>query len=310
MVLGDIGRGHQNRGLAQQLQFRDGAGTGSGDNEVGGTIGHVHVADERHLHHVLHARRFEGLTALLVIELARLPDDLDVIGPLTDVLQAADDGVVDGARSQAAADDEDGLLGGVKAHGLAGLFGCRPTVEQVAPDGIAGKHNLFGREKALHAFIGHTDAVGLSGQQFVGHAGIGVLLLQQGGNALFLSRLEHRSAGITAHADGDVGLEVLEDFLGQTHALEQPGDHLDVTQQVLTVKAAHGQTDDIVPGSRDSFHLHASLGADKEDAGIREAALHFVGNGQGGENVAAGAATAHEYIQLLMMIVTSRHFLV
>ena len=161
-------------------------------------------------------------------------------------------------------------------------------------------------EKAFHALIGHTDAIGFGRQQLVGHSGIGVLLLQQGGDALFLSLLEHGTAGITANADGDIGLEILEDITRQAHALEQPRQDRHIAQQVLAVKTAHGQADDIIARSGHFFHFHSSLGTHKQDSCFRVTAAHLVGNRQGREDVASRTAAAHQDVELL--IVTSRHF--
>ena len=87
-------------------------------------------------------------------------------------------------------------------------------------DGITGESNLVGGEESLHTLISHADCVGALCQQFVGHAGVRVLLLNERRNAAFLRRFEHRPACISANADGNVGLELAENLARFHHTFE------------------------------------------------------------------------------------------
>ena len=123
---------------------------------------------------------------------------------------------------------------------------------------------------------------------------------------MLLCSLEHGTAGIASHTDGDIGLEVLEDAARHAHALEQAGNHLEIAQQVLAVKAAHRQTDNLIAGGRHFFHFHTALGSHKQDIGLGITTAHLVGDRQSGEDMTSSAATAHQHVELLLII--SRHF--
>ena len=97
-----------------------------------------------------------------------------------------------------------------------------------------------------------------------------------------------------------------EDGARLAQALEQLDGHAHVAPQALAVKAADGQSDDFVARSGHFFHFHASLGSHEQDAPVGMTTAHLAGDGQGGENVSAGAAAADENVDLLFVI--SRHF--
>ena len=100
-------------------------------------------------------------------------------------------------------------------------------------------------------------------------------------------------------------MEILEALTRQFHALEQTGENLEIAQQVLAVKATHGQSDDIIARSGHFFHFHASLGTHKQDIGLGMTATQLVGNGQGREDMSSRTASTDEHIQLFLI---SRHF--
>ena len=95
-------------------------------------------------------------------------------------------------------------------------------------------------------------------KELVGDTRIGVLLLYERGDAVFLGLLEHRSAGISAHAYGYVGPEVADYAARLAHGLPELPEHTEVAPQPFTVKSGHGQT---LYGrslsARHSLHLHA-----------------------------------------------------
>ena len=59
--------------------------------------------------------------------------------------------------------------------------------------------------------VGHADGLCLCCKKFIGHPGIGILLLEEGGDALFLRLFQYGATGITADSYGNVGLEVAHD---------------------------------------------------------------------------------------------------
>ena len=90
----------------------------------------------------------------------------------------------------------------VFAEQFGGFLAGDGVAEEVLPYGVAGHDDFIGREELLHAFVGHADFARLLGQQFVGDAGVGVLLLYQGGDAHHAGGLQRGSTGIAAYAYG------------------------------------------------------------------------------------------------------------
>jgi len=62
--------------------------------------------------------------------------------------------------------------------GFGKFTGCG---DQVLPDWVAGQHDLLFREVFFHAFIGDTNNFHPFTKQAVGHARVGILLLDQRG---------------------------------------------------------------------------------------------------------------------------------
>ena len=276
MVLGHIGRGHQYHRLAQQAELGDGACAGTGDDQVGSRVCSIHATDEvAHMHvRQLTATQLSGNQ--LVVVLARLPDKLHV--GLPKGVPRLQHTLIERTGTEATTHDEDGLLRGVEAEGAHSIVVRNGSLQEVLPHGITRKLDLLFREETLHALVGHADAVGLLGQQLVGDTGVGVLLLQQRGNAHRTGLLECRTARITTHAHSYVRTEIADDTACLAAALHQTPQHGNILEQVLAVEAAHRQTDDTVSCSRHALHLHTILGTHEEYLGIGTLSLHGIGN--------------------------------
>ena len=103
------------------------------------------------------------------------------------------------------------------------------------------------------------------GQHLIGHARIGVLLLNQRRNSHPLRGPQHRRAGIPAEADRYVGPEFFDDSPGaqhRPHDLERNGQ---VFRRQPPLQSRDGQPLDPVAQLRDFLHFHLPFGADKKD---------------------------------------------
>ena len=203
--------------------------------------------------------------------------------------------LVDGTGSQTAADEQDGLLRRVESQALDGLLMGDRRVEQGLANGVARQDNLLGREETLHALVGHTDLLGLGGQVLIRQTGITVLLLDECGNSQTVGCSQGGSTGITAHADGHVGLEFAQEFLGEPFALQVINSHTDVRRFPQgTEESPDGQSLDLITSRRYALHLHAPHGSYKQDTGVGLQCLDGIGNRDGREDMSACSASADD----------------
>lgn len=122
--------------------------------------------------------------------------------------------LVETACAQRTAHDEHRLFPAIESHGFEGFGLGGFGVEQVLSNGVARETDVFGGEEALHAVVGHADETRPFGQKLVGHAGIRILFLKQGGDAHLLGDVERGPAGVTAHSHSHLRLKVFDDFTG------------------------------------------------------------------------------------------------
>ena len=263
MVLGHIGRRNQDNRFAQQAELADGTGSGATDDQVGSLVGGTHIGDEVGDLQVRNVLSLQALSNFSTIVLACLPDELDVAG--LDEVQMLQHTLVDGAGTQAATNQQNGLLGRVETEGAHGIVVLQRGLQQLLAHGVTRQHNLIGREETLHALVSHTDFRRLLGQQLIGDTGIRVLFLQQTGDAFGGSHIERRATGIASYADGYLWTELLDNLLGHALALPYLVEYLDILQQVLAVEALYGQTFYLVAGGWHTLHLHASQGTHEQN---------------------------------------------
>ena len=76
MILGHVGRRHENDRLADQAELRDGACPGTGDDDVGRRIGQVHPFDEGPSPDAARIAAAHELVHLPFVILPGLPDNL------------------------------------------------------------------------------------------------------------------------------------------------------------------------------------------------------------------------------------------
>ena len=152
VVFCHIGRGDKDYRLVKQAEFRNGAGAGTGDYQIGSRIGLRHVFDEiRHIQvgygidmrvvYGFTGCRGDGVPYLVDVYFAGLPDEL-YVGVLPDDGKAGGQGAVNGACPEAAAQYQDGLYGRVQAEVAYGFFVRNGMSEQVLADGVASHDNL------------------------------------------------------------------------------------------------------------------------------------------------------------------------
>ena len=293
MVFGHVGAGHQDDGLADEAELRDAAGTCAADDEVGSLVGSGHVADEVGDDQIGRtAFLLELFLYVLAVVLTRLPDELQA--RRRDVVQMLEHALVDGACTETAAHQEHRLLVGHEAKALQRLLASDGRVEQCLAHRVAGQHDLLCGEEALHAFIGHADLARFLGQQLVGDAGVAVLLLDETGDAHVGRLVERRTAGIAAHADSYLRLELLDDGLGHALALPDLKEHFYVLQQVLAVETHDRQPLDVVARLGHTLHLHATFGTDEQYLSVGTQLADGIGYRDGGKDVTAGSTAADD----------------
>ena len=101
---------------------------------------------------------------------AGLPDELHAAFLYeVEVLQHA---FVHGARSEAAAYEEDGLLSWVETEAAQGVFARDGGLDEALAHGVAGVYYLLSGEEALHAVVCHAYLARFCGEVLVGYAGV------------------------------------------------------------------------------------------------------------------------------------------
>ena len=219
MVFGGGGQRHENDGLLHQGQFRNRHGTGTRNDHVGQAVGQVHAVDEDGgLHLVLQAQAVHFLLCLSDIGLSRLPDELQV--GILECGQLCADALVDAQGTLAAAHQQRNRFVRVEME-VFGSFFAGAVEDDVGPQRIAREVYLFGGEPLVQVVVGHADGLGFLAHIAVGLARIGVLLLNDRGDAQVVGSHQSRSAGKAAHANHHIGLEAFQDGDGAVDAVHQ-----------------------------------------------------------------------------------------
>ena len=180
-----------------------------------------------------------GFSDLVNVYLASLPDKL-YVGVGTNDIQSGSQCLVDGAGSQAAAQNEDSLLFRVQSEVLYGVCVQDGMSEQVLAHRITCHDYLFCREEFFHTFVGHANLACLLCQQLVGDTGVGILFLYQRGNTHHARHFQRRTTGIATYTDGHLWAELLDDapcFPLASYQFQQYGE---VLPQMFTVESGNG----------------------------------------------------------------------
>ena len=159
-------------------------------------------------------------------------------------------------------------------------------------EGVAGVHDALLGEPTVQTGKPRANAVHPVRQKPVGDAGKAVLFLDERRDALPNGLVEQGATGKAAHADH--GLRSVR--AQQATGLPQAADEFEREAEVAgacqgAVDAADPQAVDVVTCGRNLVHFHASECTHKPDVGLGIAALDFVGDGEGGMDVATRAAS-------------------
>ena len=162
----------------------------------------------------------------------------------------------------------------------------------VGAEGIAGVHDALLGKPTVQTGKPRANAVHPVRQKPVGDAGKAVLFLDERRDAFPNGLVEQGATGKAAHADHGLWSVRAQQATG----LPQAADEFEREAEVAgacqgAVDAADPQAIDVVPGRRDLVHFHAARGAHKANVGLGISALDFVGDGEGGMDVATRAAS-------------------
>ena len=297
MVLGHVGRRHEHGWHSRELYLRDCAGSGARYHQVGGAVGQVHVGHEGHHLEVLVGDVGRGGVAFVGIQASGLPEYRGTL--FEKGFHGLLHGVVDGAGAEAAADYHYKRTVGVEAEAPLGILAAQLERYDVLAHWVAGLHDALGGEEAFHPVVGHADAVGFGGKKFVGHSRIRVLLLDEGGDAAFLSLFQYGPRGVASYAHADVGREVAEHPARLAQRAPELQQHAEIAPDAFAVESGNREPDDVVACGGHALHLHPSLGAYKENLGIGMPALYGVGYRYGRKDMSAGTTAGNQYFHYL-----------
>ena len=146
-------------------------------------------------------------------------------------------------------------------------------------------------EETFHTFVCHADLLRIVLEQFVGHTGKAVLLLEEDRYPHLGSHFHSRTAGITTDTYTHIGTEVAHNLAGLHHGAHEVNQHTDIAPWATTVKAPNRQTDNRITCLWHTLHLHASERSDEQNIAIGVSFAQGVGYTYGGEDMASCSAT-------------------
>ena len=142
-----------------------------------------------------------------------------------------------------------------RTDGVAGHYAARPAVKVRLRVGVCQHH-----------------AVDVLTEHLVGHAGIGVLLMDDGGDPELYRRHTHRSRNIAARTDADIGVELPDDLLRRRAGGERPLDGRDIMGDILrrqrTLEAGDHHGTDLKARTPDQPLFHTVAVADEQDLSV------------------------------------------
>ena len=105
---------------------------------------------------------------------------------------------------------------------------------------------------------------------------------------------EHRGAGgVSADAHDDIGTEVADDLRGLRDGARQVEESLESCCEADAIERADGDQFERKAGGGDDAGFHAARGSDKKHFGV-VTGLEFLGDGDGGDDVAARASACDD----------------
>ena len=275
-----MGQGHEDGGHTGSGHFGDGQCAGAAHHQVSPGIGIRHVLD-KFTHLGLDPQPGIGGSHGLPVALAALVTHLD---GHTGSCNRRRHLLVEDPGPQAATDHKQ-----AQRIAAAAQLGIRQRhhlgAHRVAHHGGAGIGGEGTRE-------GHQHPPGDTGQQLVGQAGGGILLVQQQRNAGQPGGHATRAGGEAPHAQHHIGLDGLEHLAGLQHGFD---DTVGRREQTLDAVATHpldvDEGDGITMG-RHQLRLHPVGSAEPVDGPAL--GLEAIGDGQAGEHMPPGTTRHHQ----------------
>ena len=160
---------------------------------------------------------------------------------------------------------------------------------------VAGQEQLLLGEELLHASVGYTDAVHPFREIDIGLPREAVLFLDERWYVHPLSGSEQRTTGIPTNTYGHLGLEGAHELAGLHHAAQEAPRKREVLHEGAAVESADGETFDGIASGRYLFHLHLPFRPHEQELGITLPFAHRIGDGDGREDVTAGASTGDHH---------------
>ncbi len=271
-------------------KFGEAGRSGAGDDEVGGRVGFLHFVMERT--HVS-GDSFAEIVCRgeAVVAFAGEVDELNV--RVREEGRNFEHELVDPGRTLAAAHDEKGAFGRVEVESGEGFRAVERGAE-VLTDGGAGDFAVGLGKLSAAGFEAKEHVVDNLGRPFVGFAGDGIRLVDEGRDFSPPRGEERGTGGKTAHPEDSVGLEVSVDRFALRHALPRPTREADDGgrengreadgRELLGAKVRVGF---------EGLGVDGLLGNEEED--LVAAVLEGLGDGETGEEMAAGAAAGDDY---------------
>ena len=305
VVFRHVRRRDKDGSLVRGAQLGNGARTAAGNDHIGHRIRIIHAPDKvRKVDERQVAAGHKGFDAFLVV-FAALPDDFNIVAARATLLNPMLHGLVQRTAAQASAHNEQMIflrIQSVVLHPLQHHLGGGG--HDIGPDRIAAHNDLIGREKPLHTLVRHADATGFLPHDLVGEPGKTILLLDERRDAFAGCLPQQGSGSVSAYADGDIGLELVQDSAGLADALEHFERHLQVVHNVVQVELAlqpqDRQAHNLVAGCGHLLHLHLTFCTDEKDLRVRIQFLELVGDGNGREDVPARSAAADNHPKCLV----------
>jgi hypothetical protein len=123
----------------------------------------------------------------------------------------------------------------------------------------------------------------------IGEAGHGIGLEGHGGNPEQQRRGHCRPGGVAAHAEDDAGVEFANQFAAVEDAARERYERAQAREQGDVLERAYVDQAETEAGFGDEARFHSALRADEKNFRI-VTGDHFARYGEGGDDMAAGAA--------------------
>ena len=268
MIFSSSRQRYQNSRKSDCTEFGNGYGTGSRNHHVGNTVCQFHSIYE--------IRTPDGIPIVIIqlffgsgqIGFPNLPNHKT---PCIHIfLQVFGNRIVNCKSSLTSADNEHNRFASVfNSEILECLISFRCYIQKLFSDWITGHDYFLLREKFFQTTVSHTYSIHILAQHYIGFARKRILFLYYGRNMLRNCRFQNGTTCISTDSDNKIRLKVLNNLFCLLHAQEELYKDRYVFQHRFSAKSLHIKPDNLIPGLRDFFHFHSSVGTYEENVGIR-----------------------------------------